>query len=75
MDARLICVAALVLLAGCGAQPVHVPPTTAELCAPWKPIMVSRQDVLTDGTARQILDHDATGAKLGCWPQPSTKEK
>ena len=43
-------------------------------CAPWKPIYVSRADVLTDGTAKQIRDHDETGVKLGCWPAP-TKAK
>ena len=40
-------------------------------CAPWKPIYASRIDVLTDGTARQIRDHDETGVKLGCWPAPA----
>jgi hypothetical protein len=35
---------------------------------------VSKKDVLTDGTARQIRDHDETGAKLCGW-KPKTPAK
>jgi hypothetical protein len=44
-----------------------------DFCTPWKAIYASRSDVLTDGTARQIKDHDETGVKLGCWPAPTVK--
>lgn len=32
-----------------------------------KPIYVSPDDVLTDGTSRQIKDHDETGARICDW--------
>jgi hypothetical protein len=41
-------------------------------CAGWSPIMVSKSDKLTDGTARQILAHDEYGAALAC---PAFKPK
>lgn len=36
-------------------------------CAAWSPIYVSRADVLTDETARQILAHNLTGRALCGW--------
>lgn len=36
-------------------------------CAWARPILVSRQDVLTDPTARQILVHNETGRRLCGW--------
>jgi hypothetical protein len=36
-------------------------------CAWARPILVSRQDVLTDLTARQILAHNLTGQRLCHW--------
>lgn len=41
-------------------------------CAGWDAIYVSKDDKLTDGTAKQILKHDEYGAKLGC---PAFKPK
>lgn len=38
-----------------------------DFCSVASPIRPSVQDVLTDGTARQILAHDETGAKLCGW--------
>lgn len=35
-------------------------------CAGWKAIKPSKNDKLTDGTARQILAHDEYGESLGC---------
>ena len=32
-----------------------------------KPIYVSQEDVLTDGTAKQILTHDETGKQVCGW--------
>ena len=32
-----------------------------------KPIMLSRQDVLTDGTAAQVLAHNEKGAAICGW--------
>lgn len=34
------------------------------------PILPSRADVLTPGTARQILAHNETGARVCGWQQP-----
>jgi hypothetical protein len=36
-------------------------------CMVAHPIYISAQDGLTDGTARQILDHDEAGRKLCGW--------
>lgn len=38
-----------------------------DVCGPWRPILVSRQDQLTDQTARQILAHNETGERLCHW--------
>lgn len=58
----LTLLALLILLASCagGGGP-------ATDCAAWRPISVSRADVLTDGTARQVLAHNETGRRIGCW--------
>lgn len=48
-----------------------VPAVKPDFCAPWRPIYVSANDVLTDSTAKQIKDHDETGVKLKCWKVPS----
>ncbi len=40
---------------------------TDSFCAIGRPIYVSKQDVLTDGTARQILDHNEVGKDLCGW--------
>jgi len=36
-------------------------------CGAWRPILVSRTSTLTDGTARQILAHNETDARLCDW--------
>lgn len=41
--------------------------TVIDNCTPWAPIYVSKQDVLTDATAKAILRYDETGAKLCEW--------
>jgi hypothetical protein len=46
---------------GCGAN------RWADDHAPACRRFISKADVLTDGTARQILAHDETGAKLCGW--------
>ncbi|WP_263846913.1 hypothetical protein [Sedimentimonas flavescens] len=38
-----------------------------DACGWVKPIHPSRADVLTDGTARQILTHNLTGDKVCGW--------
>lgn len=52
----------LVLLTGCAADGRATDP-----CGAWRPILVSRADVLTDGTARQLLAHNETGRRLCGW--------
>lgn len=62
------------LLASCKTGPETR--TVLDNCTPWAPIYVSRQDVLTDATAKAILRHDETGAKLCGWkPKTETKVK
>lgn len=55
--------ASLTLLAGCATN-------GAGNCAGWQPIYVSRGDVLTDPTARDILAHNRNGVAQGCWVAP-----
>ena len=59
--------ASFAMMAGCADRVV----VKTDFCTPWKPIFVSRADVLTDPTAKAIRDHDETGVKLGCWPAPA----
>ena len=54
---------------GCAVQKTR---TVTDYCTPWHPIFVSKKDVLTDATARAILAHDQTGAKLCGW-KPAKK--
>jgi hypothetical protein len=51
----------LILLAGCSIG------GAATSCGPWKPVLVSRGDVLIEGTARQLLAHNETGRRLCGW--------
>ena len=60
---RAISAIAILCLAGCQSLPHSV----HDFCTLGKPILVSKQDVLTDGTAKQIQSHDETGAKLCGW--------
>jgi hypothetical protein len=53
----------LLLLAGCKTGPEIKP----DPCAGWAAILPSHADVLTDGTAKQILAHDLHGVAIGCW--------
>jgi hypothetical protein len=54
--------ACLTLLASCASGGAGIDP-----CGPWRPILVSRSDALTEGTARQILAHNEAGARLCGW--------
>lgn len=36
-------------------------------CAGWRQINPSRNDVLTEGTAKQILGHNEFGERQDCW--------
>ena len=36
-------------------------------CAGWEEFRPSKNDVLTDGTSKQMLKHNNFGAKQGCW--------
>jgi hypothetical protein len=52
--------ALLILLVSCAPA---APSGTS--CAGWRRIVGSAQD--TPGTLRQVLAHDDTGRRLGCW--------
>lgn len=39
-------------------------------CAGFRPILPSKADVFTDGTADQINAHNLIGERLGCWKPP-----
>lgn len=64
----LVLLTLLPLLDGCATKAGPVAPVVTDHGCGWvKPIYVSRNDILTDGTARQIKDHDETGAKVCGW--------
>jgi len=52
----------LILMSGC-----HATGPVTNFCQMAEPILISRQDVLTDGTARQILAHNEIGRKACGW--------
>lgn len=63
--------APIALLASCRAGPATEPSNGCE----WvKPIYPSKDDSLTDGTARQILNHDETGKQICGWSKPKEKK-
>lgn len=62
MRLTVLLLASLTLLAGCSGTGGG---TSA--CAGWRPILVSRADVLTQGTAQQILTHNEAGRALCGW--------
>jgi hypothetical protein len=60
-------------MAGCAPAQVK---TVTDYCTPWRPIYVAAKDVLSDPTAREILAHDQTGAKLCGWkPTPASGKR
>lgn len=65
----------LPLLASCATTggPATKPVVNDNGCSWAKPIYVSKADVLTDGTARQIKDHDESGARICGW-KPKAKQ-
>lgn len=59
------CIAGAATVSGCSlSKQIR---TVTDYCTPWRAIYPSRQDVLTDGTAKAILAHDQTGEKLCGW--------
>jgi hypothetical protein len=40
---------------------------SGDVCAPWRAIYVHKDDVLTAETSRELLAHNRTGVRLGCW--------
>jgi hypothetical protein len=62
MRSTRLWLASLLLLTGCATGG----PAT-EFCVVSRPILVSRADVLTDETARQLLSHNETGARVCGW--------
>jgi hypothetical protein len=55
------------LLASCKSGPATEPSNGCE----WvRPIYPSKDDSLTDGTARQILNHNETGKDICGWDKP-----
>ena len=55
-----------ILLGACDPDGVQA----TDPCGPWRPIRISKDDTLTGNTARQVLAHNETGARLCHW-EPS----
>lgn len=53
-------IALLTLLPSCAA-------TGGAGCEAWRPILIGAEDILSAETARQILAHNLTGARLCGW--------
>lgn len=72
---RLLVIPLLLTLPGCALlQPVQPPPVVIEKtrtvdtgCDWTKAILVSRYDVFTDETAKQVRDHNQAGAERCGW--------
>lgn len=64
MTKTIVLLVSLALLTGCETAG---PATDQGFCAVGRPIYVSRQDVLTEGTADQIEAHNNTGARVCGW--------
>lgn len=60
---RTLLALTLLWLCGCGAG-------TGTDCLGFRPIYPSSRDVLTPGTARQLLDHNETGQRVCGWKPP-----
>lgn len=56
-------------MGGCATKPI----VRTDFCTGWRPICASTQDVLTDGTAKQILAHDEHGVTMKCWARTACK--
>lgn len=59
----------ILLLAGCATTGAGI-----NGCDWAKPIYVSNDDVLTDGTAKQVLTHDETGKAICGWGKYKPEE-
>lgn len=55
----------LMLVTGCASGTATEP--APEACLLFKPIRPSSQDELTEGTVRQLLEHNETGAAICGW--------
>jgi hypothetical protein len=64
MKSIALSLASLILLAGCGTGG---PVATDGFCLEAKPIYVSKTDVLTADTARQVLSHNEYGRVRCGW--------
>jgi hypothetical protein len=63
---RPVSIASLILLASCTSDG-NAPIATDSFCATQRPILVSKRDVLTEITARDILVHNDYGAAKCGW--------
>lgn len=75
---RVIRLAVIVALAACCVGCASLEPQTVahtDYCTPWAPIYVSKKDVLTNATAKAILAHDETGARLCGWKPKAPAKK
>lgn len=67
---NLLAVMLSATLAGCSNDTFA---TKEAVCRSWLPISISRKDVLTDGTAKQIAGNNAA-SEVWCGQRPIAKE-
>lgn len=62
---------------GCATPPTPIQKALAatqpDYCATAKPIYIAKEDVFTDATAREILEHNETGRNLCGWGKKEKK--
>lgn len=60
---------------GCGMLTTEKPEVVdSSYCMTAKPIYISKNDVISDDTARAILEHNLTGAKNCGWGKAKDKK-
>lgn len=64
----------MIALSACSMFGTKPEPPQQNVCVVWSPIIPSKNDSLTDGTATQMLVHNCIGVRLGCWETPAMKE-
>ena len=55
------------LLISCAMTGCATKSVAPDYCATARPIYISRTDVISDATAREILEHNETGRNLCGW--------
>lgn len=71
MRLRVVLLSCLMMTPSACSSPdgrvTELPDISADFCVNAKPILVSKRDKFTPGTAKQIINHNETGHRLCGW--------